>query len=213
MRKILLIALVLALTAEAAEARKRRHRVPSGEVTQQIETLRAQREALRLERDLKRNLDRNWDRNLARGDRRAARRGGGVPLAALIPRDWRREPSGPDSQGNRFTSPAGDAWLALSAQPADQDAREQHLKATAFIDGEDITYLRREPNWLVVSGLKGERIFYRKVVLACEGREWLHIAFEYPAEAKRALDPLVIAVSHRLDRTAQEDCDMTVGVN
>jgi hypothetical protein len=198
MRKLFLIALILALTVETADARRRRHRVPSGDLAQQIELLRAEREALRREREL------------ARAERKGGR---GAPLAALIPRDWRREPPDPDRQGNRFSSPAGDAWLTLSARPADAQTRHQHLKATAFVDGEEITYLRREPNWLVVSGFNGERIFYRKVVLACEGREWLHLAFEYPAESKRALDPVVTNMARRLDQTAQEDCHSTIGRN
>ena len=38
-------------------------------------------------------------------------------------------------------------------------------------------YERREPNWIVVSGYKGNRIFYRRATLACENRQWHHIAF------------------------------------
>ena len=38
---------------------------------------------------------------------------------------------------------------------------------------------------LVVSGLKGHRIFYRKVALTCDKQMWEHIAFEYSAETKR----------------------------
>jgi hypothetical protein len=38
-------------------------------------------------------------------------------------------------------------------------------------------YERREPNWIVVSGYKGNRIFYRRATRACENRQWHHIAF------------------------------------
>jgi hypothetical protein len=40
--------------------------------------------------------------------------------------------------------------------------------------------LRRETDWLAVSGFKGDRIFYRKAVIACGGTVWHHIEFEYP---------------------------------
>jgi serine/threonine-protein kinase len=29
-------------------------------------------------------------------------------------------------------------------------------------EGETVTYFRREPDWIAVSGFKGGRIFYRK---------------------------------------------------
>jgi hypothetical protein len=157
MRKLLLIALLLAVTATAADARRRGH-----------------------------------------GYLRMG--GSAAPIEALIPPDWR--------------SPEGDAWLALYSSPADAQALDAHLKQVTFVDGEDITYLRRDRDWLVVSGFKGakeDRIFYRKVVLACGGSTWRHIAFEYPAEAKRAFDRFVTRVSIAMDRAARVDCNETVG--
>ena len=31
---------------------------------------------------------------------------------------------------------------------------------------------RREPDWLALSGIKGNKIFYRKAVIACGGKVW-----------------------------------------
>ena len=53
-----------------------------------------------------------------------------------------------------------------------------HMDTVATQQGEGVTYLRRERDWLAVSGLKGGRIFYRKAVIACGGNMWHHIAFE-----------------------------------
>lgn len=171
MRKLLLIALLLAITATAADARRRGHGY--------------------------------------------LRMGGSAPpIEALIPPDWRLAPQEQNWQGRRFLSPEGDAWLALYSSPADPQALDAHLKQVTFVEGEDITYLRRDRDWLVVSGFKGtkeERIFYRKVVLACGGATWRHIAFEYPAEAKRAFDRFVTRVSLAMDRAARVDCNETVG--
>jgi hypothetical protein len=44
--------------------------------------------------------------------------------------------------------------------------------------------LRAERSSIEVFGFKGDRIFYRKSVLACGGTSWHEIAFEYPAEAQ-----------------------------
>jgi hypothetical protein len=50
------------------------------------------------------------------------------------------------------------------------------------------------------------------VVLACGERQWRHIAFEYPAEAKRAFDSLVTSMSKALDRSVDAYCeDATIG--
>jgi serine/threonine-protein kinase len=171
MRKLLLIALLLAVTATSADARRRGH-----------------------------------------GYLRMA--APAAPIEALIPPDWQLAPQEQNWQGRRFISPEGDAWLALYSSPADAQALDAHLKQVTFVEGEDITYLRRDRDWLVVSGFKGakeERIFYRKVVLACGGNTWRHIAFEYPAEAKRAFDRLVTRVAIAMDRAAKADCNETVG--
>jgi hypothetical protein len=132
-------------------------------------------------------------------------------IAGLIPRDWRREEPDPKQSGSRFVSPAGDAWLAFYATPVDQEPVDQHWKVVAYADGEELNYLQREPSWVVVSGFKGERMFYRKAVLACGGRQWRHVAFEHPAVAKRDFDPLVTQMARALDRELEENCDTTVG--
>jgi serine/threonine-protein kinase len=58
------------------------------------------------------------------------------------------------------------------------------MKSVAFADGEELTQVRGERNWIAVSGSRGDRIFYRHALLACAGDWWHHIAFEYPRNAK-----------------------------
>jgi serine/threonine-protein kinase len=181
----LVVALIAALTADAADARRRHHRGGRAYATERAYVAE-------------------------RSSAYAMQRGS---IAALVPADWQLQPPDPDWQGNRFVSPSGDAWLAFYARPVDKTARDQHLKAVAFVDGEELTYLRREPDWLEVSGFKGDRLFYRKVVLACRDQSWRHVAFEYPVAAKRAFDPLVTQVARALDRVADKDCDAAVSGN
>jgi serine/threonine-protein kinase len=81
------------------------------------------------------------------------------------------------------------------------------MKTIAFGDGEAVTYLRGERNWIAVSGVKGDRIFYRKAILACAGKSWHHIAFEYPVVLKREMDAFVVGAANIVDRTENEGCD------
>src|SRR2546427_149809 len=75
-------------------------------------------------------------------------------VEALEPADWQLQPSDPLWPGRRFLSPDGNAWMALYSVSADKEPREEHVKKVAFGEGEELTYLRREPDWLVASGLK-----------------------------------------------------------
>jgi len=95
---------------------------------------------------------------------------------SIVPTDWRLLPPDPGSHERRFVSPLGDAWLSLYAEPVDREPIPAHIERVRNAPGEMITYERREPNWIVVSGYKGNRIFYRRATLACEN-QWHHIAF------------------------------------
>jgi hypothetical protein len=189
MRHPLLVAfpLALALTATSADARHhgRWHWGGWGYSGSEDRPARAERDAQASERD---------------------------PLARQVPAGWRLQAPDPKWDGQRWVAPDGDAWLAIYSTPTEQD-RDQHLKAVAFVDGEEITYLRREPDWLAVSGFKADRIFYRKVVLACGDRVWRHVAFEYPAAAKRAFDRLVERFSRALGRDERGGCDSAATTN
>jgi hypothetical protein len=216
-RTLLLAALAVVLTAATADARKGWRFYGHGFFAPPSQGYaRGGDERRRVGRDDNDDDDRSDPRSARRGDygfdRRYVRRG---DLLALIPANWREQPPDPDREGRRFVAPTGDACVEFYARSAEPTTRAQHLKAFAFVDGEDITFLVRERDWLVVSGFKGEkneRIFFRKVMLACDEREWRHIAFEYPAEAKRAFDRLVTRVSRALNDSVDTYCrDATVG--
>jgi serine/threonine-protein kinase len=81
------------------------------------------------------------------------------------------------------------------------------MKEIAFGEGESITYLRGERDWIAVSGLKGDRIFYRKAVIACQGRSWHLIAFEYPATMKQTMDAFVGAAAIAVQNSEEDGCD------
>jgi serine/threonine-protein kinase len=101
----------------------------------------------------------------------------------LVPPGWQRQPADPNWPVERYLSPDGTGSFSAYITPVAQEPIAQHMKTVAFVDGEQITRLRGEKSWIEVSGFKGNRIFYRKSVLACGGTSWHEIAFEYPAEA------------------------------
>lgn len=184
MRRIVLIALILAVTATTADARRRHYRHHSYYIRHAPVMLVAPGAAEVATRGMRGRID---------------------SPAQLVPRDWQLQPPDPNWQGRRYVAPDGSAWLALYSATAANDATAR-FKAVAFADGEDVTYLRGERDRLTVSGLKGDRIFYRKVMLACDGTLWRHIALEYPAQAKVSFDRFVENVSRGFERIADDGC-------
>jgi hypothetical protein len=186
--KTLLALLLCMLAAETADARKRRHHADDNDFMVVTPDGRA------------------FERNGRRFDRRAAPP---IPLAAVVPPGWQLQPSEANWNGKRFVSPDGAAWLAIYKAPADT-ATADHMKSIAFAgDGETLTYLQGERSWIAVAGYKGSRMFYRKGMLACGGRVWHHVAFEYPPEIKGNLQRFIMLASEGLAHS-QTDCDEAV---
>jgi hypothetical protein len=140
---------------------------------------------------------------------RDGRRPPPIPLAAVVPPGWQLQPVEPNWTGKRFASPDGAAWLAIYKAPADI-AVADHMKSVAFAgDGETLTFIQGERDGIAVAGHKGSRMFYRKAILACGGRVWHHIAFEYPAEIKDRMERFIALGAEGL-HGSETDCDDTV---
>ena len=91
----------------------------------------------------------------------------GQPNAAsVVPPGWRLQPD-----QRRYVSPDGSSWFAPHASAVGSEPIAAHMDRIARQEGETVTYIRREPDWIAVSGFKGGRIFYRKAVLACGGKD------------------------------------------
>ena len=129
----------------------------------------------------------------------------GPDYLAIVPPDWKLLSEDAISHERRFVSPSGDAWLSLYARPPDESI-EAHLERVRHHDHERITYERGGATWIVVSGYKGDRIFYRKAMLACSGQSWHHLAFEYPAEQKESFDQFVTRASYALSAYNRTGC-------
>lgn len=130
----------------------------------------------------------------------------GINPAAMVPPNWQLQPADQNWQGRRFVSPDGSSWLAAYSFPTANESMTKHLQSVAFAEGETVTYLRGEHDWIVVSGTKDDRIFYRKATVACGGKVWHHIAFEYPGALRREMDPYVLRAAAIIDRAQNDGC-------
>jgi hypothetical protein len=123
---------------------------------------------------------------------------------SIIPRDWTLFP--PENNEWRAVSPRQDAWLSLYITPA-VGSTFSHLRQFGVGPGDRVTYQRHEQSWTVVSGYTAQnRIFYRKTMLACEGRKWHNLALEYPASDKQAMDEFVTRASYALAAYNRAGC-------
>jgi len=123
-----------------------------------------------------------------------------VPFSAIIPDDWTLLPRAPDTLGRRFVSPSGDAWLWYFAVPVNAQAGPPTSTG-------QVTYEARGSDWIVTSGYRGNRIFYRRAMLACNNTKWRQIEFEYPASEKRLFDSFVTRTSFALRNYQERGCE------
>jgi len=58
------------------------------------------------------------------------------------------------------------------------------------VDGWSITYQKQKEEWAVWSGAEGDRIFYERAILTCDGAA-AYFRLEYDKEKARVFDPPV----------------------
>jgi len=118
---------------------------------------------------------------------------------ADVPFDWRPGPPPANGDGLAFTSPDGQASIAVYGSLHNWDTIEQ---AVAIFEkpreGETITYKHREPRSIVISGTRGDRIYYAKSMLSCRDNVWNSVRIEYPAARKETFVRLVKHVAGSL---------------
>ena len=195
MRRALLLVLMLALTLSPAEARHYGHR--HGGLWGLFSIPYAHRHGYRHHRYAR---HKTHSRTEAVSDGSPGR---SYTTAELVPSGWQLQPTDPNLKGQRFASPDGEGSLAIYATSAEQEPIAKHMNAIAFVEGEQITHLRSEEDWIEVAGFKADHSFYRKAVLACAGRVWHEVAFEYPTQSLRRDKPSSSAAWRRRCRTAK----------
>jgi hypothetical protein len=135
----------------------------------------------------------------------AAAQQGTRDFPRIVPRDWSVVPPAKSNEW-RAVSPRRDAWLSLYANPV-KGAIGTHLHRWGVNAGDRVTYQQRGEQWSVVSGYTPDsRIFYRETMLACGGRKWHNLEFEYPATDKPRMDEFVTQASHALGAYGSAGC-------
>jgi hypothetical protein len=118
---------------------------------------------------------------------------------ADVPADWKADPPPENGDGLRFRSPDRRASLTVYGSLNVADTVEDAMRNFETPDkDETITYRHRERRAVVVSGIRGDTIFYSKHVLSCRDQIWNSVHIEYPAAEKTAYDALVTRVSRSL---------------
>jgi hypothetical protein len=118
---------------------------------------------------------------------------------ADVPSNWRAEPPPENGDGLIFKSPDGTASATVSGRLNIDDSVEAAMQeALQPNQGETISYHQSGKNWVVVSGVDGDKIFYRKSMLVCRDQIWNDVDLEYPAAQKSAYDALVRHVAGSL---------------
>jgi hypothetical protein len=120
-------------------------------------------------------------------------------VSADVPRDWRAGPPPENGDGLKFTSPDGAATLIVSGSYRMADTVAEALNGEQAADeGETITYQTRGPRMAVISGMRGQTIFYRKAVVSCKDQVMNHVSIEYPLARKQQFDALVSHIAASL---------------
>jgi hypothetical protein len=118
---------------------------------------------------------------------------------AEVPSDWKPDPPPENGDGLVFRSPDGAASLTVSGiYNLDETAKEAMDEEDKPRQGETITYHQRGPRFVAVSGVAGDKIFYRKSLLVCGDQIWNHLSMEYPAARKSEYDAIVARASKSL---------------
>jgi len=115
----------------------------------------------------------------------------------FIPEGWQTEHIAGRRDIIRYVSPDRTAVLTMGDIAAAGATGGLEL-AEAHRPNEKITYRVRKGAWIVVSGYRGDKIFYRRADLACRGKRWHVIEVTYPRSSKQKLDATVTRISHSL---------------
>lgn len=118
--------------------------------------------------------------------------------SADVPKDWTMGEAPENDDGRVFTSP--DKQSQITVYGGFRTSQKEQEVATLLEpgEGETVTYRRQGRDWVAVSGTKGDRIFYRRSLLSCNGTVWNNVSIDYPAAQKKNFDPLVTHVARSL---------------
>lgn len=98
-----------------------------------------------------------------------------------------------DIPGKAFRSADGQARMAIGAWDNAENETPGTYRDRLLSDDmhPDITYKPRGRGWFVISGYRGDKIYYEKVIYSCARRVVNVFAIIYPKSQRAAYDPIV----------------------
>jgi hypothetical protein len=93
-----------------------------------------------------------------------------------------------------FAAKPVNAKFFVGAWDNRDDATPEHFKRWMITNAggyEEVTYQPRGRSWFVLSGYRGEQIYYEKVMFSCGGHIVNILAIAYPTAERALFDPIV----------------------
>ena len=120
-------------------------------------------------------------------------------VTADVPHGWTSGDEPANNDGLRWTSPDGAAEVAVYGGFQVLDSLEEAFGTQADLgDGATTTYKAKGKHGLTVSGVKGDKIIYRRSILSCKDTVWNTVEITYPKAQKAAFDPIVTHIAASL---------------
>jgi serine/threonine-protein kinase len=116
------------------------------------------------------------------------------------PDQFKPEPPADADDGRKFKDAQGVEFAVYASYNAlDFNlAKYQDFILKNLDPGQVVTYQAHGDNWFVISGTKGDTIFYERHLLSHGGQMTEAFSITYPAAAKQTYDPLVARMSKSL---------------
>jgi hypothetical protein len=104
----------------------------------------------------------------------------------------------PDNDdGRKFSAPDGGEFSVFASfNVLDYDLAGYQASTLKSLDpGSVVTYQTHGDNWFVISGTRGDAVFYERHLLSHRGELTNGLVISYPAKLKQIYDPIVTRMS------------------
>jgi len=103
----------------------------------------------------------------------------------------------------RFSGPNKDIYFRVAGLPNDEGLSPKEIRAEYVKNRgkSEIVYERTKTDFLVLSGIRDQKIFYSKIAVSPNTKNICVLHIVYPQKAKRAFDPIVTRMSRSFKAT------------
>lgn len=115
-----------------------------------------------------------------------------------------------NEDGRTFLSPDGQAKLVVFAAFNSENFTPQEYRETIvkeFTGYDRITYGPKGQTWFVLSGFRGNDIYYQKVMFSCRGNIINALSVTFPAEEKPRYAPIIERIEDNFRTMSSSGCD------